>query len=215
MHPSRPVSTKTPATPDYADLSKPAEERIRLAARRCFMMYGIYVPLREIAELAESNEATAFMYYESQSRLVQLYVQELIKQHELDWKRIEAEHPNDPEAQLRSWIEAIGYRAGDAYDEGCMLARATAQLFRWDSTPLLKQARSIRIRELHRIAQLCRRAKFDEPASLAHKLMLLVEGARSDGNSFGYPGPHSYLSEAAADLMAIHRGGGKLMSPLD
>src|SRR5438874_12819193 len=153
-----PPVKKAPPRPDYADLSKPAKERIRLAARRCFMMYGIYVPLREIAELAESNEATAFMYYESQSRLVQLYVQELIKQHELDWKRIEAEHPNDPEAQLRSWIEAIGYRAGDAYDEGCMLACATAQLFRWDSTPLRKQARSIRIRELHWIGALCRRA---------------------------------------------------------
>jgi hypothetical protein len=65
------------------------------------------------------------------------------------------------------------------------------------------------------IIQLCRKAGFDEPSSLAHKLVLLVDGARSDSNSFGFPGPHSHLYEAAADLMATHRGGGKLISPLD
>jgi len=78
------------------------------------MMYGIYVPLREIAEMAESNEATAIKYYESHGGLVHSYVQELIKQNERDWKRIEAEHPNDPEAQLRSWIEVIGLVTSDA-----------------------------------------------------------------------------------------------------
>jgi AcrR family transcriptional regulator len=209
------VVKKGPPTPDYADLSKPAKERIRLAARRCFMMYGIYVPLREIAEMAESNEATAIMYYESHGGLVHSYVQELIKENERDWKRTEAEYPNDPEAQLRSWIEGIRYRAGDAFDEGCMLARATAQLFRWDSTPILKEVRFNRIRELRRVIRLCREAGFDESSSLAHKLVLLVDGARSDSNSFGYNGPHSHLCEAAADLMAAHRGGEKLKSPLD
>ena len=209
------VVKKGPPTPDFADLSKPAKERIALAARRCFMAYGIYVPLREIAEMAESNEATAIKYYESHDGLVHSYVQELIKQHERDWKRIEAEHPKDPEAQLRSWIEDIRYRTGEAFDEASMLARATAQLYRWDSTPILKLARSYRIRELNRIIQLCRKAEFDEPSSLAHKLVLLVDGARSDSNSFGYNGPHSHLCEAAADLMAAHRGGEKLKSPLD
>ena len=214
MRASPPVF-KTPPRPDYADLSKPAKERIRLAARRCFMMYGIYVPLREIAEMAESNEATAIKYYESHGGLVHSYVQELIKQNERDWKRIEAEHPNDPEAQLRSWIEVIGLVTSDAFDASCMLARVAAQLFRWDSTPILKQVRSNRIRELNMIIQLCRKAGFDEPSSVAHKLVLLVDGARSDSNSFGFPGPHSHLYEAAADLMATHRGGGKLISPLD
>ena len=65
-----------PSGPDYADMSKPAKERIALAARRLFMAYGIYVPLREIAELAESNEATAIKHYESHGCLVQVYVQD-------------------------------------------------------------------------------------------------------------------------------------------
>src|SRR6266436_735782 len=99
-----PVSQKTRPRPDYADLSKPAKERIALAARRLFMMYGIYVPLREIAQLAESNEATAIKYYESHGGLVQAYVQDLIKENEADWISAEAEHPDDPEGQLRSWI---------------------------------------------------------------------------------------------------------------
>ena len=216
MRASTPVSQKTRPRPDYADHSKPAKERIALAARRLFMMYGIYVPLREIAQLAESNEATAILHYESHGGLVHAYVQDLIKEYEVHWKEAEAEFPDDPEAQLRSWIKGIQLGSGDATEDVCILPRVAAQLYRWDdSSPLLTQVRSVRIRELHKIVQLCRKAKFDEPSSLAHKLVLLVDGARSDSNCFGFDGPHSQLSEAAADLMAAHRGGGKLISPLD
>jgi AcrR family transcriptional regulator len=215
MRASPPVFKKMPSGPDYADLSRPAKERIALAARRVFMMYGIYVPLREIAELAESNEATAIKYYESHSGLVHSYVQKLINEYEVDWKEAEAEYPDDPEAQLRSWIEGIELRTGDAFDETSQLPRVAAQLFRYDSPPLLTQVRFVRVRELNRIIQLCRKAKFDEPSSLAHKLVLLVDGARSNSNCFDFDGPHSHLSKAAADLMAAHRGGGKLISPLD
>jgi AcrR family transcriptional regulator len=218
MRATPPVLKKTPAgppTPDYADLSRPAEERIRLASRRCFTNYGIHVPLAAIAELAESNLATAIRYYESQSHLVHSYVQELLNENEKDWKRIEAEHPKQPEAQLRSWIKGIGLRTSDAYDEESMLARATAQLFGLDSSPLLKEVRLHRMRELRRVYNLCRDADFDEPSSLANKLILLVDGARTNNNSFIYPPPNSHLYEAAGDLMEIHRGGGKLRSPLD
>jgi AcrR family transcriptional regulator len=215
MRASPPVFKKMPSGPDYADMSKPAKERIALAARRLFMAYGIYVPLREIAELAETNEAAAIKHYESHGCLVQVYVQELINENETRWKEAEAEHPDHPEAQLRSWIEGIELMAGDALDEVCQLSRVAAQLYRWEAPPLLRQVRSIRLRELNRVIQLCRKAKFDEPSSLAHKLLLLVDGARSNSNCFDFDGPHSHLSEAAADLMAAHRGGGKLISPLD
>jgi hypothetical protein len=214
MRASPPVFKTTPAGPDYADLTKPAKERIALAARRLFMMYGIHVPLREVAELAESNEATAIRHYECHGNLVQVYVWELINENEVHWKEAEAEHPDDPEGQLRSWIKSIELEAGDSLSAVCQLSRATAQLFRWNSSPLLKQVGSERIRELNKIGQLCRKAKFDEPSSLAHKLMLLVDGARSNSNFFGFDGPHSHLSETTADLMAVHRGGGKLISPL-
>jgi AcrR family transcriptional regulator len=215
MRASPPVFKKMPSGPDYADLSKPAKERIVLAARRLFMMYGIYVQLGDIAELAESNEATAVRYYQSHSNLVQVYVQELIDENENHWAESVAEHPDEPEAQLRSWIAGIELRCGDAFDEVCSLPRAAAHLFRYDSPPLLTQVRAVRARELQRIIQLCRKANFDEPSSLAHKLVLLVDGARSGSNTFAHDGPHSHLSEAAADLMAAHRGGGKLISPLD
>jgi AcrR family transcriptional regulator len=215
MRASPPVFKKTPSGPDYADLSKPAKERIALAARRLFMMYGIYVPLHDIAQLAESNEATAIAHYQCHGNLVQEYVQELIDENENLWATTAAEHPNDPEAQLRAWIKKIELWSGDAFEGVCALPRAVAQLFRYNAPPLLRQVRAIRARELNRIDQLCRKAKFDEPSCLAHKLVLLVDGARSDSNCFGHDGPHSHLSEATADLMAAHRGGAKLLSPLD
>jgi AcrR family transcriptional regulator len=215
MRASPPVFKKIPSGPDYADLSKPAKERIALAARRCFEQYGIYVPLREIARMAETSEATAVKYYQSHGCLVDEYVTELIDENEADWTEAAAEHPDAPEAQLRHWIRGIELGSGDAFAEVCQLPRAAAQMFRWDSPPLLTKVRATRVRELNRIVQLCRRAKFDEPSSLAHKLVLLVDGARSDSNTFGHDGPHSHLCEAAAELMAAHRGRAKPISPLD
>ena len=215
MRPAPSVSKKIPVTPDYADLATPVEKRIALAARRCFLMYGVYFPLRGIAELAQTNEATALGYYRSHGDLVQEYVEGLITDNEGLWKETEAEHPDDPEAQLRCWIKGIELEGGDAMSAVSQLARAEAQIFRWDSSPLLKRVRAIRIRDSRRVERLCEKAKFDEPSSLARKLMLLVDGARSDSQSFGFDAPHLYLSEAASDLMAVHRGGGKLRSPLD
>src|SRR5258708_33886512 len=117
MRASPHVFKKMPSGRDYADLSKPAKERIALAARRLFMMYGIYVPLREIAEMAESNEATAIKHYECHGRLVQVWVEGLINENEAHWKRTEAEYPDQPEAQLRSWIKGIEPEAGAAVSE--------------------------------------------------------------------------------------------------
>jgi AcrR family transcriptional regulator len=213
MRPTPVVPRKV--TPDYADLATPAKARIALAARRLFMMYGISAPLRSIAELAESNEATAIQYYESHSNLVRIYVEDLIRANESLWTEAEAKHPDDPEAQLRAWFEAIEILVTEAWGEESQLARVTAQLYRARPTPQLKLVRLARIKELMRIVRLCERAKFDEPSSLAHKLALLADGARSNSNSFEAEGPHSHLCEAASDMMAVHRGGGKLVSPLD
>ena len=215
VHHRRFIKKALSSGPAYADLSKPAKERIALAASRCFELYGIYVPLRDIAQMAETTEATAVKYYHSHGCLVDVYVEKLIKENEADWGEAAAEHPDDPEAQLRCWIKGIELGSGDAFAEVCELPRVAAQLFRWDSPPLLTKVRAIRVRELNRIVQLCRRAKFDDPSSLAHKLLLLVDGARSDSNTFGHDGPHSHLCEAAADLMAAHRGGAKPISPVD
>jgi AcrR family transcriptional regulator len=215
MRPNPVAPKKNPVTPDYADLATPVKKRIALAARRCFPMYGVNYPLRGIAELAQTNEATLLGYYQSHGKLVQEYVEGLITNNEVLWREAEAEHPDDPEAQLRGWIEKIELMTEDAMDSVSELARAEAQLFRWDPSPLLRRVRAIRVRELNRLQRLCEKAKFDEPRSLAHKLMLLVDGARSNSNCFEFDGPHSHLSEAASDLMAAHRGGGKLRSPLD
>src|SRR5260370_38204977 len=111
-----PRPDKAPPRPDYADLSKPAKERIALAARRLFMMNGIYVPLREIAELAESNEATAIIHYETHAGIVHAYFENLKKEYELHWKETEAEHRQNPEAQLRSWIRVIELFTGETFN---------------------------------------------------------------------------------------------------
>src|SRR5215207_9393852 len=137
MRASPPAVKRAPSGPAFTDLSTPAKERIALASRPLFMAFGIHTSLRDIAELAESNEATAVKYYECQGNLVQKYVLDLMDENEILWTKTAAEHPNDPEAHLRSWIEEIELRCGDAFDAVCLLPRAAAQLFRYDGPPLL------------------------------------------------------------------------------
>lgn len=215
MRPSKVVPTSPARVADFQDLSKPAKERIAIAVNRFFTAFGIGVPLFEIAQLAETNAATVRRHYGSHEGLVQIYIDKLFKEEEGYWLERENEHRGQPEAQLRAWIRGIELESQDAFSASCQLARAAAHLYRFNGSDLLGQMRSARIRERDRIALLCKKAGFDDPSTLADKLVLLLDGARSDSNCFGYRGPYAQLCEAAGDLMATHRGGMKPAIPRD
>ena len=215
MRASKVVPKSSARVADFEDLSKPAKERIALAAHRFFAAYGIGVSVAEIARLAETNEATVLNHYGSHEGLVQIYIDKLFKEEEGYWLERESEHPKNPEAQLRAWIRGIELESQEAFSASCQLARAAAHLYRFNGSDLLGQMRSARTRERDRIALLCKKAGFDDPSTLADKLVLLLDGARSDSNCFGYRGPYAQLCEAAGDLMATHRGGMKPAIPRD
>jgi hypothetical protein len=129
-----------------------------------------------------------------------------MKQAEQSWKHIEQEHPNDPEAQLRRWI-IYSESAADLslQEEHAQLARASVDLIGIETrNPLLSEIERFWQAERRKIEKLCEQAKFRDPAALADKLLLLVQGARNERKCYGYAGPSRMVGEAGDDLMVAH-----------
>jgi AcrR family transcriptional regulator len=206
------ASPKTTQAP-RSELDKPAKERIAYEATRLFTWWGVNVSSEMIAHYAHTNVATIIKHFGTRERLVFDFLKSLIKQAEQSWKEIEQEHPNDPESQLRRWVLHSEF-AADLSDqhEHAQLARAGVDLMGIDAKdPLLSEIERFWQAERRKIVKLCEQAKFRDPAALADKLLLLVQGARNERNGYGYAGPSRMVGEAGDDLMVAH---GAVRKPL-
>jgi AcrR family transcriptional regulator len=199
------ASPKTTQAP-RSELDKPAKERIAYEATRLFTWWGVNVSSEMIAHYAHTNVATIIKHFGTRERLVFDFLKSLIKQAEQSWKEIEQEHPNDPESQLRRWVLHSEF-AADLSDqhEHAQLARAGVDLMGIDAKdPLLSEIERFWQAERRKIVKLCEQAKFRDPAALADKLLLLVQGARNERACYGYAGPSRVVGEAGDDLMVAH-----------
>jgi AcrR family transcriptional regulator len=184
------------------EFDKPAKERIIDASDRLFRIGGIRVGALSIAEEAHSNVETFRKYFQSGISLVRRYVGELIKECENDWREMEREHPNDPEAQLRYWIFWEQGHAEDIFSSQVLLSRTSAELHPKD--PLLADILRYRQNERLQIMNLCEAAGFKMPNDLGDKLLLLVQGARIERGTFGTSPPSRLLCQLADDLLEAH-----------
>jgi AcrR family transcriptional regulator len=198
----------TPKTiqPPRSELDKPAKERIIEQADRLFTGWGVNISMETIAHVAHTNVATIIKHFGHRERLVSDFLKSLVKQADQSWKHIEQEHPNDPESQLRRWILQSEFAADlSNQHEHAQLARAAVDLIGIKAkNPLLVEIESFWQAERRKITKLCEQAKFRDPAVLADKLLLLVQGARNERACYGYAGPSGRVGEAGDDLMVAH-----------
>jgi AcrR family transcriptional regulator len=206
------ASPKTVQRPS-SELDKPAKDRIAEQANDLFTSFGINISLDTIAFFAHTNVATVVKYFGTRERLLSDFLGSLIRQAERNWKEIEQEYPDDPEAQLRKWVAYAEFAADLSMQEPqAQLSRAAVDLISADrKNPLLTVIELFWQAEQRRIVKLCEKARFRDPSGLADKLLLLVNGARNERNRYGYKGPSSKLPEAGDDLMVVH---GALRKPL-
>jgi AcrR family transcriptional regulator len=198
----------TPKTiqPPRSELDKPAKQRIVEQAHCLFTSWGVNVSSVMIAHYAHSNVATIIKHFRTRERLVFDFLKSLMKNEELRWKEIEQECPNDPEAQLRRWVLDAESEA-DLSDQlpHELLSRAAVDLIGFEGKdPLLTEIENFWQAERRKIAKLCEQARFRDPAALADKLLLLVQGARNERNGYGFGGPSRKVGEAGDDLMVAH-----------
>jgi AcrR family transcriptional regulator len=198
----------TPKTtqPQRSELDKPAKERIVEQASTVFVHFGVNASTTMIAHFAHTNVDTIIKHFGTRDRLVFDFLKSLMKQAEQSWKHIEQEHPNDPEAQLRRWVLHAEFAADMSdQEEHAQLSRAAVDLMGIEAkNPLLTEIERFWQAERRKIAKLCEQARFRDPAALADKLLLLVQGARNERNCYGFAGPSRKVGEAGDDVMVAH-----------
>jgi AcrR family transcriptional regulator len=179
-------------------------ERILTAACELFYRHGIRaVGVDAIAEAAGTNKMTLYRHFSSKDALVAEYLRCLADKAGSIWRRLSAEHPDNPRAQLRGWLEDVSSRIASADDRGCALANAAVELPEKDH-PARRVIEGFKTAQRQRIIELCSAAGLAEPEMLADELFLLLEGARVTAQSIGRDGLGDRLIRMGEAMVAAH-----------
>jgi AcrR family transcriptional regulator len=180
-------STPKTIQPPRSELDKPAKERIVEQADRLFTLGGVKISTEMIAHFAHTNVATVIKHFGTREQLVFDFLKSLMKRAEQSWKQIEREHPNDPEAQLRTWVLHSEFAADlSDQEEHAQLSRAAVDFLGFDEKhPLLSEIKRFWQAERRKIVKLCEQARFRDPSGLADKLLLLVQGRATNETAMG------------------------------
>ena len=189
---------------NYKSERIPPRARILAAAGELFYREGIRaVGVEAIAEAAGTNKMTLYRHFASKDALVAEYLRCLADKASSIWRRLAAEYPDDPRAQLRGWLEDVSSRIASADDRGCALANAAVELPEKDH-PARRVIESFKKEQRQRIIDLCATANLSEPEMLADELFLLLEGARVTAQSIGRDGLGDRLIRMGEAMIAAH-----------
>jgi AcrR family transcriptional regulator len=187
-----------------ANPQAPPRQRILEAASDLFYRHGIRaVGVEAIAEAAGTNKMTLYRHFSSKDELVAEYLRCLARDGGRLWQELEANHPDDPRAQLRGWLAAMQAHVLDADQRGCALANAAVELPAKEH-PARCVIEQYKTAQRGRLAGLCAATGVSEPELLADELFLLLEGAHVSAQSLGPSGPASRLVRMGEALIASH-----------
>src|SRR5208337_5093155 len=163
----------------------PPRERILAVAADLFYRHGIRaVGVESVAEAAGTNKMTLYRHFVSKDELVAEYLRRLAGRASASWDRRAAQHPGDPRAQLRGWLQQMAAHVGSGDQRGCALANAAIELPEKDH-PARRVIEAFKTAQRQRIIDLCAAAELNQPEMLADELFLLLEGAGVSAQSIG------------------------------
>lgn len=179
----------------------PPRERILRAAREIFYARGIRaVSVDDIAAAADTNKMTLYRHFESKDLLVAAYLRTLAREADALWDELARAHPDDPLAQLRSWVERVSRMLSASGDRGCALANAAVELPDKEH-PARAVIEEHKVHQREQLATLSRAAGFLDPERIADEIFLLLEGARVNVQSVGREGPGTRVGEMLCSLL--------------
>ena len=182
----------------------PPRERILAVAADLFYRHGIRaVGVEAIAEGAETNKMTLYRHFASKDELVAEYLRRLANSASSSWDRLAAQHPGNPRAQLRAWLEDMAGHVASGDERGCPLANAAVELPEKDH-PARRVIEAFKTAQRQRIIELCAATGLAQPEILADELFLLLEGARVTAQSIGREGLGDRLIRMGAAMIAAH-----------
>ena len=179
-------------------------ERILSVASELFYRHGIRaIGVERIAEAAETNKVTLYRHFSSKDELVAEYLRRLAQAATSSWDQLEADHPADPPAQLRAWLEDMAAHVASGDERGCPLANAAVELPDKDH-PARRVIEEFKTAQRERLIELCAAAALTEPEMLADELFLLLEGARVTAQSMGPKGLGDRLVRMGEAMINAH-----------
>lgn len=184
------------------DMQLPPRQRLLAAARSLFKQHGIRaVGVEAIAETAGSNKMTLYRHFESKDALVAAYLQEMAAEADAYWAHILASHPDDPRAQLDTFLGGIAATLADA--RGCAVANAAVELVEKDhpARPIIEAHKQ---GTRNQLVDVCRALGVVNPEMLADELFLLIEGARVSAQSMGPNGKSFQFMDMVDRLIRAH-----------
>jgi AcrR family transcriptional regulator len=182
----------------------PPRERILAVACDLFYRHGIKaVGVESIADAAGTNKMTLYRHFASKDELVAEYLRRLAAQASASWDKLAAQHPGNPRAQLRAWLEDMAGHLASGDERGCPLANAAVELPEKDH-PARRVIEAFKGAQRDRIIKLCAAAELAQPELLADELFLLLEGARVTVQSMGRKGLGDRLIRMGEAMIAAH-----------
>lgn len=185
----------------------PPRQRLLRAADELFYRHGIRaVGVEAIAEAAGTNKMTLYRHFASKDELVAEYLRQAAGAADRCWDKLEQQHPGDPRAQLRTWLEDMAAHVTAGDDRGCALANAAVELPEKEH-PARRVIEDCKIAHGKRLAALCTAAGLRDPDGLADELGLLIEGARITAQSVGSAGLSARVLRLGEAAIAAHEPG--------
>jgi AcrR family transcriptional regulator len=179
-------------------------ERILAVAADLFYRHGIRaVGVESIAQGAGTNKMTLYRHFASKDELVAQYLRCLADKASSSWDQLAAQHPGNPRAQLRAWLENMAGHVASSDERGCPLANAAVELPEKDH-PARRVIEAFKIAQRQRIIELCAAAELTQPEILADELFLLLEGARMTAQSIGREGLGDRLLRMGEAMITAH-----------
>jgi len=199
------MTTITAKTAAEADIHRlPPRERLLSVARDLFYRHGIRaVGVEAIAEAAGTNKMTLYRHFASKDELVAEYLRCLAAEKAVIWDKLERDHPGDPAAQLKAWVQEAARNVADPTSRGCALANAAVELPEKDH-PARCVIEQCKQGGREKLLALCRRANIKQPELLADQLVMLLEGAFMCRQSIGNEGPACSFVRAGEALIDAH-----------
>lgn len=176
-------------------------ERILETARALFRKHGIKgIGVEAIADAAETNKMTLYRHFGSKDDLIVTCLRKVADDVEASWRSLEAAHPGNPTAQLRSWVR-LGADCVINDGRGCVLANAAVELSALDH-PARRLIEACKTAHRDRLVRLCAEAGIAQAELLADTLCLLLEGARVSRQSVGAEGPSAKFVRMSEAVIA-------------
>jgi AcrR family transcriptional regulator len=138
--------------------------------------------------------------FASKDELAAAYLRDYDRAFWLRFDAAAAAHPDDPRAQLRTWLTGVGERALQPAYRGCGLTNAAVE-YPEAAHPARLVAQENKRELRRRLADLARRLGAAAPDALGDGLLLLIEGAYVSGQLFGPGGPAGVVADAADALI--------------